>query len=61
MHYDLSALNFINHEIITGVHALDYATAYRATYLENMIDSIIQPTTIKHKNKMTFLIVSFIA
>ena len=36
-----SNINKRYHEIITGVHALDYTTAYRATYLENMIDSVI--------------------
>jgi hypothetical protein len=29
------------YEIITGVYALDYTTAYRATYLENLINSAI--------------------
>jgi hypothetical protein len=36
-----SNINKRYQEIITGVHALDYTTAYRATYLENMIDSVI--------------------
>ena len=47
-----SNINKRSHEIITGVHALDYTTAYRATYFQSVCQSVGQSVgqSVSHLN-----------